>query len=261
MSTRSFLRSLSVFALGVVVLLGAGCGRDDEATTSGPSAVTPVARGACDHPYYPLRAGYEVRYASTFPASSAVSTGGYALKVTASDTTSATLVATFDPSTPGQSPITAEQQIDCTDSGLRARSYMDFGSRISGSAAANQFRAVTRGSNGEMLPRDIRVGSEWRGGFDVRMEATSPGPESPFAQPIDLNVLITRRAVAEETIRVPAGEYQAMKVIATTDLGMGSVISGTEWWVRGVGMVKSTYDLGSGSENIVTESMRVTVPE
>lgn len=279
MHTRSLMRSFSVLVLGGFVLLGAGCGR--ETTPAAPltsidsdAAGTPtsaeaalarggaalVARGACDHPYYPLRPGYEVRYRSEFPSIGGVSSGGYVLKVTEATATTAKLVVTFDSSTPDQSPIVSDQLIECANGGLMAKSYIDLGSRISGGAAANQFRLVTRNSSGEMLPAEIRVGSEWRNGFDIRMEAATPGPGSPLVRPIDLTVSITRRAIATERVSVPAGEYDALKIAATTDLGMGSTIRGTEWWVEGVGMVKSTYDLGSGSETAITEATSVTVP-
>ena len=275
MYTRSLMRSFSAFAVGGLVLLGAGCSREPApaapAAGTGAEAVVPsaegtrggaamVARGACDHPYYPLRPGYEVRYRSEFTAIGGVSSGGYVLKVTEATATTAKLVATFDSSTPDQPPIVSEQLIECANGGLMARSYIDMGSRVAGGSAANQFRVVTRNSSGDMLPADVRVGSEWRNGFDIRMEATTPGPDSPLREPIDLTVSITRRAVAAERVRVPAGEYDALKILATTDLGMGSSIRGTEWWVEGVGMVKSTYDLGSGSETAITEATSVTVP-
>lgn len=280
MFPRSLVTSVSVLGVGALVLLGAGCNHADRSVVgSGASApdlgaaMTGPAGGvmtgpqsACDHPYYPLRPGYEVHYRSTFPAIAGVSSGGYSLKVTNGTTNSVTLAAVFDSSVPGEPPITSEQVIDCTNSGLRARSYLDLGSRVTGSGVSSRFNAITRNSTGEMLPEDVRVGSEWRSGFDVTMQAATStamptlAPDSPLARPMDISVSVTRRAVAEETVRVPAGEYQALRVAATTDLGLGSPITGTEWWVRGVGMVKSTYDLGSGSENIVTEATSVNVP-
>lgn len=280
MLPRSLATSASVLGLSALVLLGAGCGRADHSATGtgapaadhSPSAMvardggTTAPRSACDHPYYPLRTGYEIHYRSTFPAIGRVSSGSYSLKVTNSTSDSVTLAAIFDSSTPGQPPITSEQIIDCSNGGLRARSYLDLGSRVTGAGASNRFNVITRNSSGEMLPQDLHVGSEWHGAFDVTMQAATStamptvAPDSPLARPMDLSVSVTRRAIAEETVRVPAGEYQALKVSATTNLGLGTPITGTEWWVRGVGMVKSSYDLGSGSENIVTEATSVNVP-
>ncbi len=289
MSAHWLIRSTSLLALGSLALVGLGCGRTTRAPEPAASSVTPteasgdvrgetdgrdagrapvlpgsaapVARGACDHPYYPLRAGYEIRYRSSFPAVAGVSSGGYGLRVTAADGNTATLTASFDSSVPDQPPITSEQIIECRGGGLHARSYIDFGSRVSGGSAANQFKVTTLDSSGEMLPADMRVGSEWRGAFNIRMAAVRPGPDSPLPRPIDVTVSINRRATAEETVRVPAGEYRALKVAATTDLGMGSPISGTEWWVEGVGMVKSEYSFGgAGAGNFITEATSVTVP-
>ena len=281
MLSRSFLRSLSVVGVSGLVLLGAGCGRGTTPATPGAGTGAPsgsgavmtgggsgeagsgsamVARGSCDNLFYPLRQGYEIRYRSTFPAIAGVSSGGYSLKVTDAERNAVTLRASFDPSSPGDAPITSDQRIECEGGILRAKSYLDLGSRISGGAAANQFKATTRNSSGEFLPADLRVGSEWRSTFDVRMEAVSPGADSPLSGPIDLNVTINRRAVAEETVTVPAGTYRALKIEATTDLGMGTPLRGTEWWAENVGMVKSTYSLDTGPQNFITEATSVTVP-
>ncbi len=283
MLTRSFVRSFSIVALGGVVLLGAGCSRSDRpaesasstaprvsvgarATTTDttPTPVLPgsaaIVRGPCEHPYYPLRPGYEIHYSTVVPGTSGNAANGYALKVTDATATGVRLHAIFDTSAPDQTPITADQDIDCSNGGLIARSYLDLGSRIADTAAANQFKLTTLNSRGEMLPRDIRVGSEWTSGFDLRMEAATPGPGNPLTHPIDMAVNINRHVVGQETVRVPAGSYTALKIAAVTDMGMGTRISGTEWWVEGVGMVKSTYDLGSGSQNAITEATSVTVP-
>lgn len=283
MKTRSFVRSCGLFVLGGFVLLGAGCGRGT--TSADPSAVTPpsagapsgsvaqegvatggqpsapsVARGACDHPYYPLRLGYEIRYRTEFPSMQEVSSGGYTLRVTEATAATAKLRATFSSAQSGELPLTSEQVFNCASGGVTATSYLDLGSSVPGGAAQNQFRATTRAATGEMLPAEMRIGSSWRNGFDIRMESVASGEPGLLSQPIDLTVSIERRVVARERVRVPAGEYDALKVTAVTDLGMGSAMQGTEWWVEGVGMVKSVYDLGSGAGSNVTEAVSVTVP-
>lgn len=272
MSISFLSRTTLGMALGTLVLVGAGCGSrtartvtpaaPEAATTlpsvpSAPIAVRPAS--ACDHPYYPLRQGYQVQYRVASP-SFAPATKAYSMQVTSADATSVNLRSTFDSETPGQPPITADQAIDCTDGGLRARSYVDLGSRMMGGAAANQFNIETRNATGDLLPRSVAVGAEWQGAFNIHMDPVAAGLDNPAIRGIDLAVTIRRRAVAEEAVAVPAGRYTALKVEAVTDVGGMSSITGTEWWVRGVGMVKSTYDLGSGGQTTVTEATSVTVP-
>lgn len=271
-------KTLTGIAFGALVLTGAGCRSNaprtadpvvpagtaevTSAPTTSPSGTTPTAvrvLGVCEHPYYPLRQGYQAEYRVNSP-SFGTATKNYSMRVTSADATSVNLRSTFASEAPGQPPITADQVINCTNGGLQARSYVDLGSRLMGGAAANQFNIETRNATGELLPRDVAVGSRWEGGFNIHMDPVAAGIDNPAMRGIDLAVTIRRHAVAEEQVSVPAGQYTALKIEAVTDVGGVSSITGTEWWVRGVGMVKSTYDLGTGSQTTVTEALSVTVP-
>ena len=280
----SFLSRWTLGAsLGALLLVGTGCGATTPAARTGATSTlagevvatgtpTPMTSStaaalasACDHPYYPLRLGYEIHYHMAMPAVTTVSPptdSSYSMKVTAVDGASATVLTSMAAGgAPDQPPITSTQHISCSGGSLHAESYVDLGSRIAGGAAANQYHVTTLSATGDLLPPDVHVGATWSGSFHVRMDPTGPAGASPLTHPIELTVTMQRHALAEESVTVPAGTYTAMKVAAATDMGRGMSIQGTEWWVRGVGMIKSTYDLGMGAgNNVVTEATSVNIP-
>jgi hypothetical protein len=79
------------------------------------------------------------------------------------------------------------------------------------------------------LENPLRVGSSWqwkgKGMMGVEIEESS-------------------RVTAAETVEVPAGRFQAMKVETSVIQG-GTPVNKTAWFADGVGMVKSMTDTGS----------------
>jgi hypothetical protein len=142
------------------------------------------------------------------------------------------------------------------------------GSRMRGGPGANQFQVTTDHAEGEFLPRTIGVGSVWMSNFDLTIHPQGADEEGPVAvgeerlirEPISMHVQIERGAVAEETVRVAAGEYRAMKIQTITSIDGHEAIKGFEWWVKDIGMVKSAFDAGSGTPDILTEATSVHVP-
>lgn len=270
---RSSLLSRSCALLLGISLLGAGCARSSEPSSpSGAGSETrPVTggsvslglspRSACDHPYYPLRDGYRVRYQiQSRDVAGASQTHHYSQRVQSAMGNSVSLTTSFEDLGESRTDrITSTQTINCADGSLRADTYVDFGSRLSG--RASQFKVNTRRVTGQMLPPDLRVGSEWEGSFDISMVPTGAG-ESPIGTGIDMTVRMRRKVVAEETVTVPAGTYRALKVTATTDFGGegGAPLVTTEWWAEGAGLVKSVFAGGGTMGDIVTVAQEVVVP-
>lgn len=279
MDLSFFARTITLGA--VLALAGAGCGSSASPTgrivpsgagslvapeTSSPLAMR--ALGACEHPFYPLRTGYEVSYRiNNASAEGAARQQGYTQRVTEASGATARLVTRFQDleGQPGTG-FSADQTIQCGEGSLHATAYVDFSSRLLGGGAASQFRTETNRVTGELLPRDLHVGSEWDSSFDISMVPNNAGAENgPLGRGMSVTVRMHRKAVAEESVTVPAGTYRAMKIEATTDLGMGASGAAepyltTEWWVRGVGLVKSDFSSNGRMGEIVTEAERIVLP-
>ena len=266
MRTPSFARVL--FLTGLLVFTGVGCrggGERPTSTVGDASATTteptPPEGMACSHEYYPLRAGYSIQYHTTYPASMGTSGGGnYALRVTRVTGTSAHMKAVFERSG-GGAPIASDVEYKCISGGLYASGYVNMGGASPGGPAGN-YEVQTVHSEGEFLPAHIRPGSVWQSSFTI-MIIPPAGSDSlgSASRPVMMDVTAKRRAVGLVRVRVPAGEYEAMQIAASTAFDGQEAMTGTEWWVKDVGMVKSTYSASpSSAESIVTEATGVAVP-
>jgi hypothetical protein len=277
-SRPSPLLLLGTAALGILALAGAGCrgggsaptpvSPDPTAIFGDPEAPTSPERAeplgmTCNHEYFPLRQGYHIQYRNTYPAAGGTSgVGLYAQNVRRVTPTSVYLTSAFA-TTGGGPPIESNVEYRCVDGGLRAVGYVDTGTLAPGGAAFNNYRVTTNRAEGEFFPRRIAPGSSWNAKFNITMKPRDEAPadsEERQLPVITMDVDIARRAVGIERVVVPAGTYEAMKIVTNTLFDGVQVMSGTEWWVKDVGMVKSTVDAGSGTENIITEAMGVTVP-
>jgi hypothetical protein len=170
--------------------------------------------------------------------------------------------------------VVGEDQIDsdlvykCTGGALRAAGYINTGALVRGGPEMNRFHVRTDDAAGQFLPPRIARGDSWSSSFNVKASplAENLGPDAIPAdaggirEPISVPVTITRTAIGIERVTVPAGRFEAMKIKAVTSFKGVPVMSGTEWWVKDIGMVKSTYDGGSGVEDITTVARGVTVP-
>jgi hypothetical protein len=254
-------------------VLGVGCQTSEQRGTGEGASLVSVAAGAlsgasrgCEHPYYPLREGYQIRYEiQSRDLRGASQINHYSQRVQEVRANSVKLVTTFEDLGADQADqIQATQTFACNDGMLQADAYVDLGSRLTG--AASQFQVTTRRVTGEMLPRDLRVGSAWDGSFEISMGPADPtANDNPLTESIDLNIRMHREVVAEELVTVPAGTYRALKVIATTDFASAGITPGaplttTEWWAENAGLVKSVYVAGGAMGDIVTVAQEVNVP-
>ncbi len=239
--------------LATLVLIGAGCRSETTASMDGstrPTAEAPQNRSSCAHPYFPLREGYSATYTNR-------STSGppstYTMTVSNVSGNRATIVIAFE------NGMRMEQGYACNNGMLQSTGYVDFAAAMGGRQASIETRAV----EGELLPRDMRVGSRWNARFTISMDmrALMPaGVSVPGALGVvNGNVSIAREALAQESVTVPAGTFQAMKIRSTTDFRLdpveGSIqapqtppMTSYEWWVEGKGLVKTEMDGGFVSE-------------
>lgn len=255
-------RTLLIAPLAALVLLGAGCRSNTTNTGANPGAAperaassgSSATSSACAHPYYPLRNGYFITYNNRY-------TGGassYTMAISDVTANSAKLTVTY------QNGIRSEQIYNCNNGAIQAAGYVDLAAGMTGASATTQTRSV----EGELLPRDLRVGSRWNTKFTINMNmggALPPG--SGMGDSLTGSVSIDREAVAEESVTVPAGTFRAIKVKSLTDFRIDQAtgapqesfppITSYEWWVEGKGMVKTT--LGS-DQSIVSEATQIVVP-
>ena len=101
------------------------------------------------------------------------------------------------------------------------------------------------------MPANAAAGTTWSNSQTIRMDSTG-GPTAALGA-ITSTTTEQSRAVGEESVTVPAGTYDALKVEVTrttaakfsgTPAGVKlpemppSTATSTEWWVKGIGMVK-----------------------
>lgn len=236
--------------LAALVFLGAGCGNSSGVT---PSDVISGDVARCGNAYFPLRQGYAVTYRNTFPGGAP---NEYTLSVERVEGNEIELKTAF------QSGTTGTQTLECEDGVVRAKSFIALGgpSSLTGQAKTTAVR-------GELMPRDLRVGSAWETEFDVDVKITDPLKDpmvDPLSDPLasgratrlGTTIKIAREALAEESVTVPAGTFRALKIRSVTT-GMGFPITSNEWWVEGSGLVKVTT---GDDQSIVSEAISVRLP-
>jgi hypothetical protein len=82
---------------------------------------------------------------------------------------------------------------------------------------------------------------------------------------MDMTIRAANTVVGEGAVTVPAGSYQALKVetVSTVGIVMGgrapieTVTTSTAYWVKGVGMVKTTAKSASGEWGAEAQSVRL----
>lgn len=192
-----------------------------------------AAWAKCDHPYYPVREGWVWTYKSstdgkTYTSSqSNVSDSGF------------TSIMNF-------SNVTVENRWRCNANGLAS---LEYGGVNSGQN--QQIKMETVSSKGVAIPAGLGVGSSWEYSYTIKGNMPSQGGTMTGES------TVTNKVVGQETVKVPAGTFQAYKVESTFTTKMNMTISGkqvslpansfksTVWYARGVGMVKSVSEVGT----------------
>ncbi len=257
----------AIFALLFVVLVGFGCKMLSPGTNQGGNATSepgssttsegsgePAEIGLCANAWYPVGPNIERRYRIKYP-NNMFPEKEYSEHF--GDFTADGFMATmlFD-------SLTTKINWRCTAEGLFATQYNNsIDMRNLGTANIDtleasgvSFPAEDRWKTGEKWSATYRVKQTMRSG-DGKVETESTG-----------TVVQSGEIVAQETVTVPAGTFDAFKVRMATNLdmsinvnGMGAVpakmnLETFAWFAKGKGMVKSSTDLlGKGA--VVTEMM------
>ncbi len=261
----SFSPPRLIASLALLSLFGIGCFRSASPSPSvAPSPSPVVARSACEHPYYPLRTGYAVTFKDSFNSliDGSPTVDRYTVRATDVGLTNATLDVLF-----ASSGLHSTQDITCDRGALMARAYVDLAS------SGRAFKVETTAVTGEYLPRDLTVGSSWQQTYTIVMKPTGTARPEDIGTTPDMHgtVTIQHRAVSEERVTVPFGTYTAIMVKSSTQMKLDAIgngvsaelpgvsIESTEWWARGVGMIKAQTQMGSGFAS-TAEAETIVIP-
>lgn len=185
---------------------------------------SPLASAGCDHPYFPLAPGKTFVYEK-----SGFQTTQVVTKLVGN-------TFTFESkSGPKGAEMSVTTTGECSADGITLNMGADTPSK-----GTQQIRTLKHSGSDVGPPGQMKVGGAWTSALTREMTAGT------------VKVLIstksTYKVVAAEKVKVPAGEYDALKIeteTATTTKKAGSPRSEvtrsktTTWLVKGVGLVKS----------------------
>ena len=237
-------KTIKLFSLFFILSLITAC-----STTPSKNAHTPVT-GACANDYYPVLQGATWTYKST---------GNLAGNYKYTDTISAvnsdgfTLTSQFD-------DLTHTQEWNCTNGGLTA---LQLGGPVMATLNSQDmnFTFDVKNVEGTSLPSSMNPDDEWGYSldFDGRMDiANKPATAEG-------NVQTAYKVVGTESVKVPAGRFEAAKVEVVTNITFTIKVQGitvpasysgsyTYWFAKGIGWVKA-----EGQGNITGKSFNETI--
>lgn len=210
------------------------------------------SRGACDNPLFPVVKGATWTYSGTGGASGAYS---YTDTITDVRADGFTVTSQFDDN------LTRTQEWACKPEGLVAL-------QLPGAAAAittTQFKATFETSNvqGVTIPASVDPGDKWNFSLTIKgtQEVSGVKAETSGDAAYDFT------AVGMESVTVPAGTFDAMKVDGVLTLDLTATVSGlsipvkitmnnTLWFAPGVGMVK-TVSQGSVAGTSINDTLEL----
>ena len=235
-----------VFVLSLITACSASPTSDNNVTPDSNIAV----EGACANDYYPVVQGATWTYEST---------GGPAGDYKFTDTISSvksdgfTLTSQFN-------DLTRTQEWGCKDEGLVAL-------QLGGPAAATlnsqdmDFTFDVKKVDGITYPTEMNADQEWQHNLDFEGKMEIAGEAATAAGNAQTNF----KVLGNESVKVPAGTFDAVKVQVNTNIVFTIQVSGIAvpasfsgtyayWYAKGVGWVKA-----EGQGNITGTSFTETI--
>jgi hypothetical protein len=205
--------------------------------------------GLCVNPFYPVRQGATWTYKST---------GGPAGEYSFTDTISSVREDGFTLSTQ-IAGLTRAQDWTCTPEGLTAL-------QLGGAPAALlnsqniQLTLDVKNVSGITFPSQVKPGDQWQQSMDVEGTVNAMNEEATATG----NAQMKFSAIGTESVTVPAGTFDALKVNVDVTLNVNAKYQGmalpvtffgdyTYWFAPGVGWVKA-----SGTGNVFGASFSET---
>jgi hypothetical protein len=206
-------------------------------------------QGRCTNVYYPVRQGATWTYKST---------GGPAGEYSFTDTITSVRDDGFSLSTQ-IGDLTRTQEWTCTAEGLAAL-------QLGGAPAAMlnsqniQLNLDINNATGVTFPSQISPGHQWQQILDVTGNVTAMNEEAEATGNVQMNF----SAIGNESVTVPAGTFEALKVDVDVTLNINATYEGitlpvsfsgdyTYWFAPNVGWVKA-----SGTGNVLGSSFSDT---
>lgn len=240
--------AMTQFACSLASQLTGGGASPASNATQAPSVTqatqpAPSESGNCDvNPYLPVKAGATYTFAGTTSAGAYTRTSTFA-NIHA-DSFQAEIVTTV-----GSKSITTTESWHCTTDGLveiGGPSARNFQSALGGTTTMK-----LTSSTGVTIPTNLAAGQSWTQSTKFEV-TTSKGT-------VTGTITYTLQALGAESVTVPAGTFNAMKVQVngTTQANMSGttftiITNGFEWFATGVGHVKSTEDVSFNGKSVST---------
>ncbi len=208
--------------------------------TPPPAAPEPESSGGlCDNPYYPVVDGaswvYDMGNLPQVVHTMSVEEEGE-FKVAMVDVDSAAVLE-------GECN---EEGIVLMDRGMEGSFYSEDGSSSTTSTSRT----------GVTLPNDLKVGSSWTQTLDILAEGGEGG------ETLSANIITNYTAVGVETVTVPAGTFEALKIEQSgsmTFMGQEILTLGILWYAEGVGNVQAETGMANG-ERFFSQLISYDIP-
>jgi len=228
---------------------------DESVITSEGMPVT--GTGLCANAYYPVREGATWSYLGT---STAADDYAFTNTITSTRSDGFTVSVEFD-------NVTLSQEWACTPDGILALT----GGGNAGTLTASNVNLVidTQNASGITYPSEILPGSTWTHTLDYTGTMDLNGEPAEASGDTTYNYT----AVEVESITVPAGTFDAMKVEVVTTINIKAVFQGVEvpltvtstatnWYAQGVGWIKtvSSVDMAGIASTDTVELQSYSIP-
>jgi hypothetical protein len=269
----------TILSLFLTIIFVAACSSPSNTPTTEPQATETVApdatlteppipsegdsmpvtgEGLCANAYYPVREGSTWSYKSTGGP-----TGEYSFTdtITSVRDDGFTLSTQFD-------DLTRTQEWACNPEGLVAL-------QLGGAPAATlnsqnmQLNLEVKNVGGVTFPNEITAGDQWQHNLDFEGNMTIADQEGAATG----NAQTSFTAVGNESVTVPAGTFDALKIQVDTTLSINVEYQGlsvpvafsgtyTYWFSQGIGWVKAsgTGDVAGTSFSETTELQSYNIP-
>lgn len=262
-----FRPAIIIFLIGLLATSLTACGTNSANSpevvlpilqTSDPN-LSPTTSELCDNALYPVKQGASWVYASTGGPSGSFN---YINSITEARTDGFTLTSQF-------ADATRAQEWACQPDGLKAL-QLGGGSAAGISIQGMTTSLTTSDVTGLSLPRAIDPGAQWQ--YSLALQGTVVMPDNPQA-PANGVYSVTMQALGSETVTVPAGTFEAVKIQSTSTVDIISAFAGKEtpikfngttitWYAPGIGYVKSVEngDFGGTAFSATTELQSYSIP-
>ncbi len=264
------LYKIAVLALSAVLLSACGPGLapslipsslpQSPLTPSPEPSPTAIGTGLCANTLAPVKEGATWTYANT---------GGPVSPSTFTVTITEVRPDGFTDSFKVDDSVAVDQRWACQPNGLLAQSLGVGQGALALSSQGFKADLDTSNPTGVTLPANVQPGMKWNYGLGLAGSLEDGGLSGQATGSVSTDM----QAIGMESVTVPAGTFNAMKVqsVSTFSVSAASqgfsipitaVLNSTFWFAPNVGWVKSTVsgDFAGTSLNTVTELQSFNIP-